>query len=493
MKNFKSFTGIAIMFALLFSSCSKENDQVIDESEMTTLSFATVLNDLASKKAALKDHLDGFPACSDAAPAYVAVVLSGPTNVGTMEDPVFVKVNSTPGNYDGDAGAEYFTEESSDLKLQAGQYQLQHFTVYDGHPEDMNTNRIWVAPMAGSDMANFVGKTLPMDINLDAGVKKYVDVEVLCFDDRMVNEYGYVFFDIETNEAIEFCVFGNFCDESGRHYAAEYSVNVWSYANGTRGEQIYSNLENNVEMNADGDYAASPLCVALPDTQGMDEYYFEITLMDGEAYNTNSRVIRAGVINDDEVRSFFDGDANLDYYHFRTGCDDMDNVPLLQDPEDDATHYKARLGELNGSDSHGFAYLTWKDNVLKTTVLAYGVTPNKQHPQHIHGFEDDSNSVCPPASADEDGNGLISLTEGAPFYGPVLLPLTMEDGSFPMANSWGMYTYERTFTLGEGETISSSDLNPLENRVIVLHGMNVNGEYVATLPVSCGQIEMVQW
>lgn len=473
MKNFKTLMGMFVLFAFMFTSCSKDENTSMDNSEKATLSFGAIVNDMASKSAN-KQAASDFPECSDAQPAYVTVVLSqnGSEVVGTMESPY--RVDLVPG--------QVFTEESPELELEPGNYSLDHFMVYDAAG-----NLIWIAPSGGA-MAQFVDSPLPMNIELGAGVKKYVDVSVLCYDNRDVNEYGYLFFELDENEAIEFCLFGNYCDETGRHYAAQYSVDVWMYSNGQTGEQVYNDLENVVDVNADGDLAASPLCIALPDRAGMDEYYFEVTLMDGDDYNTTPRVVRAGVISDDEVKSFFDGDDNLEYYHFRTGCDNNDNVPVLRDPEDDATFYKAALSELNDSNAHGLAYLRLDGSVLETTILAYGTTPEMIHPQHIHGFMDDHNSTCPDEDADTDSNGLITLTEGAPFYGPVLLPLTQEDGSWPTANSWGMYTYSRTFSLGAGETISSNDLMPLENRAIVLHGMYVDGEYVATLPIACGQI-----
>src|SRR5690606_29672748 len=206
---------------LLFSSCSKEEDSIDPNAETATLSFATVLNDMMNKNAALKQQLD-IPECSEATPAFVEVVLTGPENVGSMQDPLIVSVNPNPGDYDGDSEAEYFTEESTDLELVPGTYTLQWFVVYDGHPDDDSSNRLWIAPRADGDMANFVDTPLPQSFNVGAGVKKYVDVEVLCFDDRLVNEYGYLFFDIETNQAIEFCIFGNFCPPSGRHFPAQY-------------------------------------------------------------------------------------------------------------------------------------------------------------------------------------------------------------------------------------------------------------------------------
>lgn len=485
MKNFKTLMGMFVLFAFLFTSCSKDESSAVDNSEKATLSFGAIVNDLMQNKSANKDHLSDFPECSDAQPAYVTIVLSqgGSDVVGTMESPY--RVDLVPG--------QLFTEEAPELELTPGNYSLDHFMVYDAAG-----NLIWIAPTGGS-MANYVDAPLPMDISLGAGVKKYVDVSVLCYDNRDVNEYGYLFFELDANKAIEFCIFGNFCDESGRHYTAEYSVDVWSYSNGQRGEQLYNDVMNNVSTDNNGDLASSPVCFALPDTEGMDQYYFEITLLDGEGYNATERVIRSGVLTDDEVRSFFDGDDNLDYYHFRTGCENDDNVPVFQDPEDDAVYYKAHLSELNDSDVYGLAYfkLDADGETLKADILAFNLTPNMPHPQHIHGFDDKRNSVCPPASAAGD-DGLISLEEGGPFYGPVILSLYEPVDEFPVANEAGVVTFNRTFDLGEiefeeeGRNPTAEELMPLINRAVVLHGMFVDGEYIATLPVACAQIMEIE-
>jgi len=329
MKNLKLPLMYLAVLALTFTSCSKDEEPLADDpNQSASISFTTVLNDLVSNKSAVKQQLD-IPGCSDDAPAYVAVVLSGEENIGSVEDPLIISVNPTPGNYDDDDELEYFTDESSELELVPGSYTLEYFAVYNGHPDTEGTEVIWVAPRADGDLADFVDQPLPQTFNVGAGVKKYVDVEVLCFDDRMVNEYGYLFFDLETTRAIEFCVFGNFCDEDGRHYPAEFSVSVWEWEDGAQGDLIHSDLENTVTLNNDGDYAGSTVCFALPDTAGEDQYWIEITLLDSDAYDTNERVIRSGVVTDADVRALFDGDDNVDYYHFREGACDSGDSPEL--------------------------------------------------------------------------------------------------------------------------------------------------------------------
>ncbi|UJH91386.1 hypothetical protein LZ575_00935 [Antarcticibacterium sp. 1MA-6-2] len=494
MKKFKLSISFLAAFALLFTSCSKEEAVNTNSNpDMATLSFGALLTDLATNRAANKAHtsfLDGVPECSDEAAAYVEIVLSMDGNdiVGTQDEPYRVNL----------ADGQIFTVEDANLELMPGNYSLDYFAVHGA-----SGNMIWLAPWGnGNDLSSFVDQSLPMAIDLRAGVKKYVEVDVLCYDDRMVNQYGYLFFEIDQNEAIELCIFGNYCDESGRHYAAEYTVDVWSYSNGEKGDQMYNDVPSTVTMNDAGDYAGSPVCFALPDTDGMDEYYFEITLRNSDAYDDiQEHIVRAGVITDGDVRDLMDGDDNVDYYHFRAGnCGDMGDTPDLLE----ADIYSSWLSSLNDSGVWGHASLIQMDNKLTVKVWADGLTPSMVHPQHIHGLESDENGTCPPSpgetgfmAADTNGNGVIELGEGAPFYGPVLLSLYNPIDEFPVANADGELYYERTFTLGEtefeeeGAVPTWEELAPLVNRTIVLHGMNFEGNYIATLPVACGQIQWV--
>lgn len=121
-------------------------------------------------------------------------------------------------------------------------------------------------------------------------------------------------------------------------------------------------------------------------------------------------------------------------------------------------------------------------------IRAKGLEAGKPHPQHIHGLSGDTEGTCPPPTAADDRPGLpqqaanpddvISLEEGAPFHGPVLLPLN----PFPVANKAGVVTYTQTFSEISG------DLADLRDEVVVLHGMTLPGGDAATLPVACGAI-----
>ena len=182
--------------------------------------------------------------------------------------------------------------------------------------------------------------------------------------------------------------------------------------------------------------------------------------------------------------------------------------------------FVADLHPLNNSGVTGTATFQYKEGAMfKARVKADGLVPGKPHPQHIHGFEPGADgksgdAECPPPSA-AGADGLIDLAEGLPFYGPIIVPLDdqlvpLTAGDFPVANPAGIISYVET--VGYHELISAIEttfsmknqegLN-LEKRSVVLHGAFVKdgeivppgtegAEYVATLPVACGEIRAVR-
>ena len=72
-----------------------------------------------------------------------------------------------------------------------------------------------------------------------------------------------------------------------------------------------------------GDYAGTPVCVPLPDVDGeetIDNYYVEITLLNSDAYDdVTEEVIRSFTLTDAQVRTLFDGEDAVDYWHFQQG------------------------------------------------------------------------------------------------------------------------------------------------------------------------------
>lgn len=331
MKKFQLYLVILAAGSLLFTSCSKEENRGVFGGEKATLSFGAVLNDLVNNNSTLKQQLD-FPVCSEDAPAYVDIVLSGTKEVGSASDPLRLTINPIPGDYDEDGVDEYFSDEHADLELEPGPYTLEWFVV-----RNQALEVIWVAPMAGGNMANFVDTALPFEFNLGAGVKKYVNVEVVCLDDRDVNEYGYLFFDLETTEAFKYCFFGNYCDENGRHYPASYSVDIWLGTDST-GEVLYTDVVNATGTNDDGDAFATPLCFALPNLTSFEDdedyLYYEVTLLDWEGvYGEVDQYVISGTLNRNEIVSNHGGENVMEYEHIKFNCTETDEVAPIGNDE----------------------------------------------------------------------------------------------------------------------------------------------------------------
>jgi hypothetical protein len=166
-----------------------------------------------------------------------------------------------------------------------------------------------------------------------------------------------------------------------------------------------------------------------------------------------------------------------------------------------------------GSNVSGKAELTLTGRMLSVDLEARGLTPNEPHAMHIHGLLDRVNE-CPPASADVNtgdpiggeqilgtSDGLISLAEGDPFYGPIDVSFTNSGDTsaasglalerFASADSAGNLSYHRDITVTKGVAKNLSKLH------IVVHGTDLPSDddhsslsslFEATLPVACGNI-----
>lgn len=170
-----------------------------------------------------------------------------------------------------------------------------------------------------------------------------------------------------------------------------------------------------------------------------------------------------------------------------------------------------------GSDVSGQASLALAGRNLTVDLTATGLTPNEPHAMHIHGVLDGTNE-CPPASADVNTgdpidsvtpqiegtpDGLISLAEGLPFYGPIDVSFTQSGDTsaasglalerFASADASGTLTYHRSFRIPINVAKNLSNLH------IVVHGTDLPADaddssltslFEATLPVACGEINL---
>ena len=141
------------------------------------------------------------------------------------------------------------------------------------------------------------------------------------------------------------------------------------------------------------------------------------------------------------------------------------------------------LDQLNDSGGSGTATLSITSaGDLKVAIDASGLVPNAPHAQHIHGATDGHDFRCPSPSADKDGDGIVSTTEGLPAYGDIFISLTTKGDTtkesglavdrMPVADADGKVSYARTIAAAELPAGTAEHLHDLH---LVQHGIDTNG------------------
>ncbi|MDP5183300.1 hypothetical protein QOZ88_11680 [Blastococcus sp. BMG 814] len=175
-----------------------------------------------------------------------------------------------------------------------------------------------------------------------------------------------------------------------------------------------------------------------------------------------------------------------------------------------AHSYQADLGALNQSGVQGTGMVTLDGNTATVMIEASGLLAGSPHAQHFHiGAQ----GQCPTDADDENGDGFVSVTEGAPYYGAIGSSLTTTGDTspdsglaidrFPTAEG-GSISYERTFEVSDDVHAAFED----GTAVLVLHGVDKNGSGAydgdvmsdldpslpmeATAPAACGVLETAQ-
>ena len=350
MKHFKNYLACLAVFALFFSSCSEEENMINNDQESATLTFGTALQDF--NKATMSKQQD-VGECVDGDPDFAQLTLE----YGGTSETVIVPVL-------GDAASGYFTAYHDDLEIPVPSGEthvsvtLTDFVVWadndnDGSPETV----LWVAPKVGSEYADFVNNPLGGDAStwqLRAGTKRYVDVEVLCFDNRDVNRYGYQFFDIIPSELQNICFFANYCPTGpdGRDRVALYSLDLYHFTGTPETETVpnpagsnYDVLYSDAMLSADnygvenGNYWADPLCLNIPLLEDGEYVYYEATLANwsGNYPDPDGTFVISGYLSQAHIDAYVAADGNsgtIDYAHLFFNCGDREipGIPGGGDP-----------------------------------------------------------------------------------------------------------------------------------------------------------------
>ncbi|MGW7264915.1 CHRD domain-containing protein [Streptomyces sp. NPDC054842] len=177
---------------------------------------------------------------------------------------------------------------------------------------------------------------------------------------------------------------------------------------------------------------------------------------------------------------------------------------------DSGNSYQVNLEQLNNTGANGTAVLSLDGDQLTVRIETDGLVPNAPHAQHIHGSTDGHDFHCPDGSADKNGDGVVTTTEGVPAYGDINISLTTKGDTskdsglavdrMPTADSKGHVSYERTISVSQAVADHIKDLH------VVQHGIDPNGNGTydfskgkseldpklpqeATAPAACGMLQ----
>jgi hypothetical protein len=142
-----------------------------------------------------------------------------------------------------------------------------------------------------------------------------------------------------------------------------------------------------------------------------------------------------------------------------------------------SSSYQAQLSALNHASGSGSVMITLNGSQATVSehfsglAATFGGKPYP-HVQHIHiGAQ----GQCPSTAADKNGDGVVSTTEGAPFYGGIGATLSTSGDTSPAAGTTltvapaGASTdYNRTITL-DAKTLASLKAG---TAVVVVHGLD---------------------
>jgi hypothetical protein len=188
-------------------------------------------------------------------------------------------------------------------------------------------------------------------------------------------------------------------------------------------------------------------------------------------------------------------------------------LPTAAAADGHGQRFSADLTQANDSGASATAELWLDGNELTVAVRGDGFFDGFPHAMHLHG-EPGGDNVCGPVNPgeegfdvkDEDGDGILSVVEGAGDYGPVAVSLTTEGDTSPDSAlavdrfpDSSTLDYERTFEVSDE---IADDLSSLH---VVVHGLDLDGTgeigtvdipssldpdlpIEATAPAACGQI-----
>lgn len=157
-------------------------------------------------------------------------------------------------------------------------------------------------------------------------------------------------------------------------------------------------------------------------------------------------------------------------------------------PSDKVESYTYSLDAVQSADVPGTSGVTGTTRIkalpngkVQVTVEASGLAAGLPHAMHLHDTtgEGRAASSCPgPGAAGDDG--IVTVVDGAPFYGGILASLTTSGDTstssalaldrFPVADAEGNLSYSRTFTPVDAAAYAQAG-----SVQVVVHGIDFDG------------------
>ncbi|WP_394249755.1 hypothetical protein [Arthrobacter pityocampae] len=139
--------------------------------------------------------------------------------------------------------------------------------------------------------------------------------------------------------------------------------------------------------------------------------------------------------------------------------------------------YSSTLGQLNGTTGTGSITVDVTGDTAMVNLQVSGLAETFMdgpypHVQHVHGG---AKGTCPTMADDANGDGIVSVTEGAGLYGGIQTTLTTSGATTPaeglnlaLGGQGGTYSVQREITL-DADTKASLEAG---TAVVVVHGLD---------------------
>jgi hypothetical protein len=271
---------VLVLVSVLVFGCKKDEDQKPEVTQQE-ISFGAILVDPGVGMKDFECKLDGSGNLLE--PDYAEVDIFDGTSTTTYYPLVF-RID----------GVLYTQNIKLDIPPNGSShtFQVVKFLLWDDNntPADNTDDQVVMGtPLTGSDYAVYVANSLSFDFTVTAFMKVEVEIDVLCYQDHLYDEFGFAWFQIDEIVIREQCFFGDICVKHPSDYAnSNYSqqpggvaldmpaiVNLVVKRNGVEVEK--SPFTNNIGPNYG---AGAPLCIEYPDhLNEVDTYTCELWIL----------------------------------------------------------------------------------------------------------------------------------------------------------------------------------------------------------------------